>query len=314
MEVANIDITVNLCLTMSMDLYQLRYFLEVARTLNFTRAAEGLGVSTPAVSRSVALLERSVGQPLLTRTRRVVQLTQAGERLKAHAERVYDEIEAARLDLRGEADSPAMLKIGSREMITNYLLGPSLLAHRKAHPRTRFGVYELGPREMAAALRKNQIDFGFYYSAEIPDPALEIRRLGRLESHVYAAPSLWGGGRPPRDFKAVRALPFIAPRYFGADPAEPSLDGFPDQEDPRLIQYEGEFLETHRRFALDGIAAAVLPDFTVKRELKAGLLARLPGPPLGREIFFLKRRGRPLPKSVDAFVETVAKSIVRVAY
>lgn len=297
-----------------MDLYQLRYFLEVSRTLNFTRAAENLGISTPAVSKSVALLERSVGQPLLTRSRRLVQLTQAGERLKAHAERVYDELEAARLDLRGEAGSPAMLKIGSREMITNYLLGPSLLDFRKKHPATRFGVYELGPREMAAALRKNQIDFGFYYSSEISDPTLEIRRLGRLDSHVYAAPSLWSGSRAPKTFDDVRRLPFIAPRYFGADPSEPSLDGFPDQENPRSIQYEGEFLETHRRYALDGIAAAVLPDFTVKREWKAGLLARLPGPELGREIYFLKRRGRPLPKSVDAFVETVARSIKKLAY
>ena len=297
-----------------MDLYQLRYFLEVSRALNFTRAAENLGISTPAVSKSVALLERSVGQPLLTRTRRLVQLTQAGERLKVHAERVFDELEAARLDLRGEAGSPAMLKIGSREMITNYLLGPSLLAFRKRHAATRFGIYELGPREMAAALRKNQIDFGFYYSSEIPDPALEIRRLGRLDSHVYAAPSLWAGSKMPKTFDDVRKLPFIAPRYFGADPSEPSLDGFPDQENPRHIQYEGEFLETHRRYALDGIAAAVLPDFTVKREWKAGLLARLPGPELGREIYFLKRRGRPLPKSVDEFVETVARSIVRVAY
>jgi DNA-binding transcriptional LysR family regulator len=207
-----------------------------------------------------------------------------------------------------------MLKIGSREMITNYLLGPSLLAFRAKHPRTRFGVYELGPREMAAALKKNQIDFGFYYSAEIPDPSLEIRRLGHLDSHVYAAPSLWKGGRPPKTFDEVRKLPFIAPRYFGADPSEPSLDGFPDQESPRTIQYEGEFLETHRRFALDGIAAAVLPDFTVKREWKAGLLARLPGPSLGREIYFLKRRGRPLPPPVEDFVAVVARSIKRVAY
>ena len=297
-----------------MDLYQLRYFLETARALSFTRAAENLGISTPAVSKSVALLERSVGMPLLTRTRRVVQLTQAGERLKAHAERIYDEIERARLDLRGEAAQPAMLKIGSREMITNYLLGPSLLGFRRKHPATRFGVYELGPREMASALRKDQIDFGFYYSAEIPDPALEIRSLGKLSSHVYASPLLWKGAKAPRDFKEVCALPFIAPRYFSSDPSEPSLDGFPDQEHPRRIQYEGEFLETHRRYALDGIAAAVLPDFVIKREWRQGLVARLPGPPLGREIYFLKRRGRPLTAAVAAFVDTVARSIKRVAY
>ncbi len=297
-----------------MDLYQLRYFLEAARELNFTRAASNLGVSTPAVSKSIALLERSVGQPLMTRTKRLVQLTQAGERLKGHAEKVFDEIEAARLDLRGESASPAMLKIGSREMITNYLLGPALLSYRKLHPRTRFGVYELGPREMAQALRKNQIDFAFYYSAEVSDPALEIKRLGRVESHVYAAPSLWAGKKAPKSFDEVRELPFIAPRYFGADPAEPSLDGFPDQENPRRVQYEGEFLETHRRYALDGIAAAVLPDFLIRRELKQGLVVRLPGPPLGRDIYLIKRRGRALPKSVDEFVSAVATAIKRVDY
>ena len=51
-----------------------------------------------------------------------------------------------------------MIKIGSREMITNYLLGPALLALRKKHPATRFGIYELGPRDMSSALRKDQID------------------------------------------------------------------------------------------------------------------------------------------------------------
>ena len=295
-----------------MDLYQLRYFLEVSRALNFTRAAETLGVSTPAVSKSVALLERSVGRRLLIRTRRLVQLTAEGAALKARAERVFDEVEAARLELRGEGESPALIRVGSREMITNYLLGPSLLEFRKRHPGTRFGVHELGPREMAAALKKDQIDFAFYYSAEIPDPAIEIRPLGRLASHIYGSPKLWK--TRPKTFEEVRRLPFIAPRYFGADPAEPSLDGFPDQESPRLIQYEGEFLETHRRYVLDGIAAAVLPDFTIRREEKAGLVARLPGPPLGREIYFLKRRGRPLPKDVDVFLSVLERSIKRVAY
>jgi DNA-binding transcriptional LysR family regulator len=106
-------------------------------------------------------------------------------------------------------------------------------------------------------------------------------------------------------------LPFIAPRYFGADPAQPSLDGFPDQRHPRNIQYEGEFLETHRRYVLDGIAAAVLPDFVVWDEWKRGKAVRLEGPPLGREIYFYKRRGRPLPRAVDDFISIVRRGIRR---
>jgi DNA-binding transcriptional LysR family regulator len=282
-----------------MDLYQLRYFLEVARTLNFSRAAEQLHVSPPAVSKSVALLERSVGKRLFTRTRRQVLLTLEGERLMAHAQRVFDMVETAKMELQGQGADPAMLKIGSREMITNYLLGPSLRRFGKKHPRTRFGLYELGPRELAEALKKDRVDFGFHYHADVPDPALEVRFLGKVTSHIYAV---------------MPGMAFVAPRYFGADPAEPSLDGYPDQKRPREIQYEGEFLETHRRFVLDGIAAAVLPDFVIRKEWRAGLVRQLPGPPLGRQIYFIKRRGRPLPAAVDEFLAVMTRSIKRLAY
>lgn len=296
-----------------MDLYQLRYFLEVAREQSFSRAARNLHISPPAVSKSVALLEASLKRRLFTRSRRHVELTSGGELLKGRVERIYDLIEGARLELAGQGPAgPAMLRVGSREMITNYLLPPALLAFRGRHPETRFGLYELGPRRMAEALKKDLIDFGFYY-AGVPDPALEIRRLGALRSHVYAARSLLPAGKAPRSFRQVLSLPFIAPRYFQADPAEPSPDGFPDQRSPRNIQYEGEFLETHRRYVLDGVAAAVLPDFVVRRERRAGWVLRLPGPRLGREIYFLKRRGRPLPESVGLFLHEVEREIRRLA-
>jgi DNA-binding transcriptional LysR family regulator len=295
-----------------MDLYQLRYFLEVARERSFARAAENLGVSSPAVSKSVALLERSIGRRLLSRSTRKVELTLDGERLLGRVQRVFDELEEARLELAGlSAADPAALKIGSREMITNYLMPAALAGFRERHPATRFGLYELGPRELGEALKKDLVDFGFHYEGDLPDPALETRRLGFLPSHIYASRALLPGGRVPKSFDAARALPFVAPRYFRADPSEPSPDGYPDQRHPRRIQYEGEFLETHRRFVLDGLAAAVLPDFTMREDLKAGRAVRLPGPELGRSIHFYKRRGRRLPPAVDEFVARVEAAIRR---
>jgi hypothetical protein len=117
------------------------------------------------------------------------------------------------------------------------------------------------------------------------------------------------GRANPKTAEEVLKLPFVAPRYFRADPAEPSVDGFPDQRLPRDIRFEAEFLETHRRFVLDGLAAAVLPDFVVAEEEKSGRVVRLPGPKLGREIWFLKRRGRPLPAGVDAFLKEVGRTL-----
>lgn len=293
-----------------MDLYQLRYFLEVARTGSFTRAAEALHITTPAVSRSVTLLERSLKKSLLTRGPRHVSLTADGAYLKTQVERLYDLVEETRLQLEGAASGgPAFLRVGSREMITNYLLTPALRSLRAAHPETRFGFHELGPREMAEALKKDWIDFAFYYHGEIPDRDVETRRVGELRSHVYAARSLLAKGKIPTTARDVLKLPFVAPRYFRADPSEPSVDGFPDQRLPRDVRFEAEFLETHRRFVLDGLAVAVLPDFVVAEEVKAGRVVRLPGPKLGREIWFLKRRGRPLPAGVDLFLKTVGKTL-----
>lgn len=297
-------------LNVPVDLYQLRYFLEVARTGSFTRAAQALHVSTPAVSRSVALLERSLRKSLLARGPRHVSLTADGAYLKAQVERLYDLVEETRLQLEGGAPGgPAFLRVGSREMITNYLLAPALRAFRKAHPETRFGLHELGPREMAEALKKDWIDFAFYYHGEIPDHDIETRRIGALRSHVYAARALLPKGRAPSTVEEVLKLPFVAPRYFRADPSEPSVDGFPDQRLPRDVRFEAEFLETHRRFVLDGLAAAVLPDFVVAEEQKAGRVVRLPGPKLGREVWFLKRRGRPLPSGVEEFLKNVARTV-----
>lgn len=290
-----------------MDLYQLRYFLEVARRRSFTRAAEALHVSGPAVSRSVAALEASLGRRLFHRTKRRVELTAEGEALRVRAERAFDELERGRQEVLGEADAvPGMLRIASREMITNYLLPEALKAFRAAHPGTRFGLYELGPREMAEALRADRVDFGFYYSTDVLAPDLELKHLGFLRSHVYAAKSLLGRGRR-RSLKETLSLPFVAPRYFGADPSLPSVDGFPDQRLKRDIRYEAEFLETHRQFVLQGLCAGVLPDWVMREDERRRRVVRLPGPPLGREIYFLKRKGRPLPRSVDDFCSAVRR-------
>lgn len=233
---------------------------------------------------------------LFARTRRRVALTTAGQALKARAERIFDEVEKAGAELSGEA-APAELRLASREMITNYLLPRPLAEFKKRHPSTRFGLYELGPSEMAAALRNDRLDLGFYYT-DVQDPALESRFLGRLRSHVYASKAL--------KRRAPASLPFIAPRSFGADPSVPRADGYPDSSKPRNIVYEAEFLETHRRFVLDGLCVGVLPDLVMEGE--RGVVA-LPGPDLHRDIWCFRRRGRSLPAAADFLVSEVRKAV-----
>jgi DNA-binding transcriptional LysR family regulator len=292
------------------DLYQLRTFLAAAREQNFARAAEALHVSPPAVSQSIALLERSLGRRLFRREGRRVRLTAEGSALLARAEKIFDEVEAAEREARGDAAPPGELRLAVREMITHYLLPPVLAEVQRRRPGSRFGLHALEPRAMVDALLKDRADAGYYY-APLTDPGVSFLLLGRMTSHVYAAPSLLKRGGRPRTPRQTLALPFVAPRAFDADPSAPSADGFPDERLRRDVRYRAELLETHRIFALRGLCAAVLPDGVVAEEFRSGRLVRLPGPPLGRALYFFQRSGRTLPPIVAEINAGLKRELAR---
>lgn len=77
-----------------MDIRQLRHFIAVAETLHFGKAAEKLGMTQPPLSQSILALEREIGAPLFTRTRRSVALTPLGEAWRPHVTATLQEISA----------------------------------------------------------------------------------------------------------------------------------------------------------------------------------------------------------------------------
>ena len=190
-------------------------------------------------------------------------------------------------------------------MITHYLLPGPLASFKKRFGETRFEIYEMEPLAMASALKKDQIDLGFYY-ADIPDPALESRLLGRLRSHVYASKKYLRENPLPKKRNGFPDHPFIAPGSFGADPSAPRPDGYPDHRHPRKILYEADALEAHRRFVLHGLCVGVLPDLVFRDEARRGEVVALKGPAIHRDIYCFRRRKRVLPKAVDSFLASIA--------
>src|SRR6187551_1505031 len=80
----------------AMEIHQLRYFLAVVRTRNFSRAAEQCHVTQPSLSQQIKKLEDELGERLFARTKREVVVTPAGELFSGHANRVLEEIEQGR--------------------------------------------------------------------------------------------------------------------------------------------------------------------------------------------------------------------------
>ncbi|TXS53275.1 LysR family transcriptional regulator [Streptomyces sp. uw30] len=199
-------------MTMDVHVRDLRYFVAVAEELHFTRAAERLYVSQPALSKQVRALERQLGVELFRRDPQGVTLTGAGEALLPHARRVLDAwsqgaaaLEAARAAARGT------LVVG---MSTSPGRGGLLPAIRSrftaAHPDTVLRLRQVSWADATAGLADGDADVAFVW-LPLPDAdrygwtvvARESRLVALPETHRLAS-------RPEIDFTDLVDEPFLA--------------------------------------------------------------------------------------------------------
>ncbi|NIF59820.1 LysR family transcriptional regulator [Enterobacter sp. Ap-916] len=146
-----------------MELRHLRYFLEVARTLHFGAAAETLNISTPTLSVQISQLEREFGTPLFLRTKRRVQLTQAGEIFREEAEATLRQAELTRERVLSAArGEQGYIRVGYvASSLWSGTLSSVMGAFRGRYPDISLGAREVLMDSMAAALVEGKIDVGF---------------------------------------------------------------------------------------------------------------------------------------------------------
>ncbi len=148
---------------MKLELRQLRYFVAVAEELNFTRAAERVFLSQPALSHQVRGLEETLGVKLLLRTSRRVELTDAGRDLLKLAKETLTNLEHGVAELRQKAGLERVrFRIGFTEY-ANYSSIPRIIERfREAHPDVLLEHQEGSTLEQLTALREGRLDAGFF--------------------------------------------------------------------------------------------------------------------------------------------------------
>lgn len=120
---------------------RLALFLKIVEVGSVTAAADQIGLSKSAVSTRMAEFEASVGVRLLTRSKKGVIPTQAGERMRAHGQRLMAEADAALDDVRRDESSPSgQVRISVPAGIADDLLFPVLSEFLRLHPRVRLDV------------------------------------------------------------------------------------------------------------------------------------------------------------------------------
>ncbi len=142
-----------------LDSRQLRAFVTLARTGSFTLAAKELYLSQSAVSHSMKALEQDVGCRLLDRMGKKVLLTQAGEQLLHHAQKILTEMGEARASLQQLGKwGRARLRIGASPTACQYILPAVLREFKESFPQCLISVEPGDTPEAIALLRDNRID------------------------------------------------------------------------------------------------------------------------------------------------------------
>ncbi|MCM5704918.1 LysR family transcriptional regulator [Larsenimonas salina] len=143
-----------------MELRQLRYFLAVAETLNFTRAAERLGMAQPPLSQQIRKLEASLGTPLFHRDRRSVTLTEAGEQFRGDVQRVLADLEAARGQaLATAAGKGGRLSVGfAGSAVFHPGVAQLMRTYRHRYPGVQIDPVESNTPTLAASINNFELD------------------------------------------------------------------------------------------------------------------------------------------------------------
>jgi len=162
-------------MSLPLDSRQLRAFNTLARTGSFTMAAKELFLSQSAVSHSMKALEEEVGCRLLDRVGKKVLLTQAGETLLHHSEKILQEMDVARSALEQLGKwGRGRLRIGASTTACQYILPPVLREFKEEYPHSLISIEPGDTEEALDLLRSNRIDLAI---------TLEPNNEDQLEFH-----------------------------------------------------------------------------------------------------------------------------------
>lgn len=167
-----------------MELAQIRYFLALCRTLNFSRAAEQCNVTQPAFSRAIQRLEEEFGGALITRERNLTQLTALGREMRPHLQTMLDAAEAAQAvaTARRNQSGPGSLRIGLGPGVGAGAIAGVVAEVLRVFPAAELHFSEATPGSLTDSMLADGLD-----CALLPEDAPLPERLNRWPLYTEVA-------------------------------------------------------------------------------------------------------------------------------
>jgi DNA-binding transcriptional LysR family regulator len=257
-----------------MDLLQLEHFLAVVEEGTFTRAAERVSRTQPAVSQSIKKLEEEVGGPLFARDLHDVSLTEAGKTLVEYARKMV----RARDDAMRELGALKTLKTGTlniaaHESAAVYLLPAPLRRYLTRFPDVRVGIYRSPLTDIPRQVLDREVHVGFVKD----EPS--FHELKSIEVHademvLVAAPQHPLGRRQDIHIRDLGAERFVV-HHLCSTTEQKILRLFEQHGIPCHISAELWSFENIKSFVQAEVGMAIVPRITVAQELRDRALVQI---------------------------------------
>jgi DNA-binding transcriptional LysR family regulator len=292
-----------------MDFEKLRTFLEVTRQGSFSRAAEKLRLSQPAISAQIRSLEKEVGASLLDRNSGRVVATAAGRVFEPFAEQClqsYNQIVTTVADLHR---SPrGSISISANETTCLYVFPKIFAQFKRQCPRVELGIVRAERARTIEAVLKRQVDFGVI-SLPFKDPRVTITLVHRDELVLVVPPAHPLAERKTIGVSELGQYPLLVPTQ---GRQRERIEGMFRMHDvlPKLAM-EVDSGELLKRLILAGLGIGFLPYINVAEDEGAGRVTavRMEGRRFARDLALIFHKKNTLTRGGQIFFEIATKSV-----
>jgi len=289
-----------------MELYPLQVFLTVAAEKSFSRAAEKLLRTQPAVSLALQRLEAELGEKLIDRSAKELLLTDAGRTVLDYAQRfesLRQELENSLAELRDK--SSGRLIVGANESSTLYLL-PHIASYRRLYPKVKVQVRRSLSSKIPTELLNGNLELGVI--SYNPDDERLISKVIYSDSLVFVvSPNHRFAERESVSITELGMETFIAHNVVSPY-REVVLREFQRHKVPLNMDVEMPTVETIRKLVQSNQGVAFMPRMCVGPELEQGTLraVRINELSVERKIRLVYPARRALSHAAKAFLELIA--------